>query len=163
MSNYINDSPWELAKARFIESLDPDSTETELFENATLENLYYSTSNADREDSENSKIRTLARQLGPLVSAIESFGSALDTFAQIAPLYLSPIWGCIRVILVVARTYAKFYGRFVETLSRIGDILPRFRKWVMIEVCSSVARTPLILRYQTSALPDYSIWKLFAI
>lgn len=114
-----DDSPWELAKARFLASLDPNSNEKELFENATLENLYYTTSNADRDDSENSKRRAVVRQLVPLISAIESFGKAIDTFAQIAPLYLSPIWGCIRVILVVAKVYAKFYGRLVETLGRI--------------------------------------------
>jgi hypothetical protein len=127
-ANITDDSPWELAKARFLASLDANTNEKELFENATLENIYYATSVADRDDAENSKTRAAVRQLAPLVSAIESYGKAVDTFAQIAPLYLSPIWGCIRVILVVAKAYGKFYGRLVETLGRIGDILPRFRK-----------------------------------
>ena len=121
-----SDDPWELAKARFLNELDP--TERDIFNNATIENLFYTTSNANRADAERSRIRSISQKLGPLVSAIESYGKALDVFSQIAPLYLSPIWGSIRVVLVIARTYGKFYQRIVDTLGRIGDILPRFRK-----------------------------------
>jgi hypothetical protein len=117
---------WQLAKARFLEDL--DHAERLLFQNATLENIYYSTSNISRDDAENSKTRAVIQKLGPLVSAIESYGKAVDTIAQIAPLYLLPIWGSIRVLLVVASAHGKFYNQIVDTLSRIGDILPRFRK-----------------------------------
>lgn len=117
--------PWELAKSRFSQDLEPH--EIDLFNNATLENIYYSASNANRADAETSKTRGVVRRLGPLVSAIESYGEAFDTFAQISPLYLSPIWGSIRVVLVVASSYSKFYDKIVDTLGRIGDILPRFR------------------------------------
>jgi hypothetical protein len=118
--------PWELAKARFLEDLGPH--EKELFNNATLENIYCSTSNTNREDAEKSKTRGVVRKLGPLVSAIESYGGAGDAFAQISPQYLSPIWGSIRIVLVAASSYTKFYEKIVDTLGRIGDILPRFRE-----------------------------------
>ncbi|KAE9368038.1 hypothetical protein N431DRAFT_494895 [Stipitochalara longipes BDJ] len=122
--------PWELAKSRFLEDL--DAHEKDLFNNATLENIYYSTSNTNRDDAEKSKIRGVVRRLGPLVSAIESYGGAFDAFAQISPQYLSPIWGSIRVVLVVAGSYSKFYDKIVDTLGRIGDILPRFRDYERI-------------------------------
>ncbi|PMD21213.1 hypothetical protein NA56DRAFT_572794 [Hyaloscypha hepaticicola] len=122
--------PWELAKSRFSQDLEPH--EIDLFNNATLENIYYSASNANRADAETSKTRGVVRRLGPLVSAIESYGEAFDTFAQISPLYLSPIWGSIRVVLVVASSYSKFYDKIVDTLGRIGDILPRFRDYERI-------------------------------
>ena len=118
--------PWELAKSRSLQDL--DLHEKDLFNNATLENIYYSTSNTNREDAQNSKTRVVVRRLGPLVSAIESYGGAFDTFAQISPQYLSPIWGSIRVLLVVAGSHTKFYDKIVDTLGRIGDILPRFRE-----------------------------------
>lgn len=120
------DDAWSLAKARFLEDLDPK--EQDIFRNATLENLYYSTSTSDRNDSDNSKSRLLARKIGPLVSAIESYGKALDTFSNIAPLYLAPIWGSIRVVLVLASAYGRFYDRIIDTLGRIGDVMPRFRE-----------------------------------
>lgn len=117
---------WGLAKARFLADLEP--SERDIFNNATLENLFYTTNNANRDDAEKSRVRKVAARLGPLVSAIESYGKALDTFAQIAPLYLSPIWGSIRVLLILARSYGKFFERVVDTLGRIGDVLPRFRE-----------------------------------
>ncbi|KAH7348858.1 hypothetical protein BKA65DRAFT_550923 [Rhexocercosporidium sp. MPI-PUGE-AT-0058] len=125
-----SDDPWALAKARFLSDLDP--SERDLFNNATLENLYYTTSNSNRDDAEKSRMRAVVAKLGPLVSAIESYGKALDTFAQIAPLYLLPIWGSIRVLLVLARSYGKFFERVVDTLGRIGDVLPRFRDYQRI-------------------------------
>lgn len=57
---------------------------------------------------------------------MEDYGKALDAYANIASLYLAPIWGSIRVVLVIANTHAKFYYRILDTLGRIGDILPRF-------------------------------------
>ncbi|KAG4436826.1 hypothetical protein IFR05_007675 [Cadophora sp. M221] len=125
-----SDDPWALAKARFLSDLDP--SERDLFNNATLENLYYTTSNSNRDDAEKSRVRAAATKLSPLVSAIENYGKALDTFAQIAPLYLSPIWGSIRVLLVLARSYGKFFERLVDTLGRIGDVLPRFQDYERI-------------------------------
>jgi hypothetical protein len=136
VTNCSEDGPWALAKARFLEDLEPH--EKELFNNATLENLFYETSNANRDDAEKSKTRGLAKKLGPLVSAIESYGSAFDNFAQIAPLYLSPIWGSIRVVLVAARAHGKFYERIVQTLERVGDILPRFRELYALAMCRSL-------------------------
>jgi hypothetical protein len=46
-------------------------------------------------------------------------------YANIAPMYLAPIWGSVRVLMVIARAYGKFYNRIVETLGRIGDVLPQ--------------------------------------
>jgi hypothetical protein len=141
-SPFGNDDPWAVAKTRFIADL--DDKERELFHNASLENLYYSASNVNRQDSENSKTRITIRKLGPLVSAIENYGKALDTFSNIAPLYLAPIWGSIRVVLVVAGAHGKFYDRIVDTLERIGDILPRFRKLLPLSLPFFV---PLPQRY----------------
>lgn len=128
--------PWELAKSRCSQDLEPH--EIDLLNNATLENIYYSASNANRADAETSKTRGVVRRLGPLVSAIEIYGGAFDTFAQISPLYLSPIWGSIRVVLVVASSYSKFYDKIVDALGIIGDILPRFRE---SELCSITPRS----------------------
>ncbi|KUJ07177.1 uncharacterized protein LY89DRAFT_370709 [Mollisia scopiformis] len=123
-------SAWALAKARSIDDLEP--SERQLYDNATLENIYYSTSNTVRSDGENSKTRNVIRKLGPLVSAIQSYGTAMDAFSQIAPLYLSPIWGSIRVLLVAADAHKKFYSKIVDVLERVGDILPRFRDYERI-------------------------------
>ena len=115
--------PWTLARDRYLESLEPD--ERPLFTEATIENLFHKTSNIQRADRISSKTRNAAEKLQPLVNKIEGFGKALDTFTSIAPLLVAPIWGSLRVVLVVAQKFTKFYEKIIDTLGRIGDILPR--------------------------------------
>jgi hypothetical protein len=117
--------PWLLAKRAL--SRRPRAPREDPFHEATLENSYYGTSNLERDDR-NSKSSAIIHKLHPLVEKVEEYGNALDAYANIAPMYLSPILGSIRVLVVIARVYGKFYNRIVETLGRIGDILPRFRK-----------------------------------
>ncbi|KAM3073582.1 hypothetical protein ACMFMG_004530 [Clarireedia jacksonii] len=122
----VND-PWLIAKERFFRNLDP--AERKLFEEATPENIYYKSSNIQRADAENSKTRKVLRSLQPLVDTIEDYGKAMDTFSNVAPLSLGPIWGCIRVVLALASNYGRFYNAIINTLARIGDILPNLRQY----------------------------------
>lgn len=117
---------WETAKARFMEGLDP--AEKIIFNEATVENLFYSSSVAEKQDSRDSKVRSAIEKIKPLITALEDYGKALDVYVQISPLHLSPIWGSIRVVLVIASAHSKFHGRMVEVLGRIGELLPRFRE-----------------------------------
>jgi hypothetical protein len=64
-----------------------------------------------------------------LVDTIEDYGKAMDTFSNVAPLSLGPIWGCIRVVLTLASNYGSFYDAMIHTLARIGDILPSLRRF----------------------------------
>lgn len=115
---------WRIAKARFLDGL--NDSERHLFNEATVENLFYRTSNDERKDRDESKARLVLGKIQPLVSAIEDYGKAMDTYANIASLYIAPIWGSIRVLLAIANGHSKFYSRIIDTFSRIGDILPRF-------------------------------------
>lgn len=115
---------WILAKARLLDELDDNQKAT--FNEALLENLLYTTSNIQKRDADDSKTRSVLKKLDPLIRAIEEYGKTLDAYSNIAPLYLAPIWGSIRVVLAVANTHSRFYSKFVETLGRIGDALPRY-------------------------------------
>lgn len=117
--------PWKIAKARFLEGLDDE--EKAIFNEATLENIFYRASNAERDDREASKAWSVVRRMNPLISAVEDYGKALDAYANIASLYLAPICGSIRVVLVIASSHSKYYSRIVEVFGRIGDALPSFR------------------------------------
>ncbi|TGO88249.1 hypothetical protein BPOR_0174g00020 [Botrytis porri] len=122
--------PWLIARDRFVEKL--DRAERALFNEATPENLYYKSSNIQKVDQKNSKTRAVLRSLGPLTKSIQDYGAAMDTFSNIAPLYLAPIWGSLRVILVLASSHGKFYDRIIDTFARVGDILPRLRDYQAI-------------------------------
>ncbi|THV47884.1 hypothetical protein BGAL_0282g00030 [Botrytis galanthina] len=81
--------PWLIARNRFIDQLDP--AERALFNEATPENLYYKSSNIQKADQKNSKTRAILKSLEPLTKSIQDYGAAMDTFSNIAPLYLAPI------------------------------------------------------------------------
>lgn len=121
---YVQLSAWETAKARFLNGLEP--AERALFDTATPENLLYTTSNLQRQDAIDSKTRKTFDKLHRITSAIDSYGKVIDTYAQISPLHVAPIWGSIRVVLILANKHAKFHSTMVDTLERIGDILPQF-------------------------------------
>ncbi|KAB8291562.1 hypothetical protein EYC80_006363 [Monilinia laxa] len=122
--------PWLTAKDRFI--IDLNETERALFNEATPENLYCSASNVQQADQKTSRTRAILRSLDPFMKAIQDYAAAMDTFANIAPLNLGPIWGSIRVVLALANNHGKFYDRMIETFARIGDILPRLRDYQAI-------------------------------
>jgi hypothetical protein len=140
------DDAWRIAKERFLADL--DDKERALFDKATLENLFYTSSNDQKDDSNSSKSRSVVQKLQPLISAVQDYGASFDTLSNIAPLYLAPIWGSIRIVLVLARNHGKFYDRITDTFERIGDLLPRFREcfsvfslqfsWFSINVGSQV-------------------------
>ncbi|RAL63639.1 hypothetical protein DID88_003682 [Monilinia fructigena] len=122
--------PWLIARDRFI--IDLNETERVLFNEATPENIYHSASNVQQADQKASKTRAILRSLDPFMKAIQDYAAAMDTFANIAPLNVGPIWGSIRVVLAIADNHGKFYDRMIETFARIGDILPRLRDYQAI-------------------------------
>lgn len=118
--------PWLLAKDHYLANLDDD--ERILFDKATIENLYYKTSNEAR-DERKRKASSAIRKLQPLAAALKDYGEALDVCTNISPLPVAPIWGSVRVLLVLAEKYDKYYNRISDVLGRIGDLLPRFKDY----------------------------------
>ncbi|KAF8535200.1 hypothetical protein BDD12DRAFT_893657 [Trichophaea hybrida] len=127
--------PWRRARERYLESQGrflEDLTDKErlLFEAASLENMFYSTSVAQNEHAENSTLRNAMTSLQPFCDTISQFGSAMDVYSNIAPSILCPIWGSVRVLLHVDRRgLHKYFERLVNMLAQIGDTLPRFREY----------------------------------
>ncbi|KAF2495524.1 hypothetical protein BU16DRAFT_610481 [Lophium mytilinum] len=117
--------PWALAKARYTEDLSDE--EQSLFETATLDNIFYRASAAEKKHKAESKTRAVHEKMRPLLEAVEDYGKAMDVYANTYSLALAPIWGSIRVLLQYASDFGKYYEKIVDILARIGDVLPRFR------------------------------------
>ena len=96
----IATQPWEAAKAKFLEGLPLE--EVKRFKDATIDNIFYVASVAQKKHARHSKIWPLQQRLSSLVDAIQDYGQALDVYANTYGLILSPIWGSIRVILHVS-------------------------------------------------------------
>lgn len=119
------EDPWLLARNRYIEDLDKE--EQEIFETASLENLLYSASAAQKDHKEQSKSRAISRKLEPLINAISQFGEALDIYSNTYTITMAPIWGSIRVLIHIAKEYQKCFKNLINMFTRIGNNLPRCR------------------------------------
>jgi hypothetical protein len=71
-------------------------------------------------------MRNVARKLQPLIDVIQEFGAAIDVYSNAYPLVLAPLWGSIRVLLVLGQSYKGFFDVIVHALEEIGEALPRF-------------------------------------
>ena len=116
--------PWLVARDRFLQ--DSTSEEKILFTYANPENLFYNTSNDERSNRNTSKMRAVSRKLEPLVDVIQEYGKAMDVYSNASSSILCPIWGSMRVLLVLAQSYGRFFDMIVEELQHIGEVLPRF-------------------------------------
>jgi hypothetical protein len=97
--SYAATDPWQLACNRYIEDLNEE--EKKRFTTASLKNLFYDASAAQKEHEEKSISRTISQRLEPFVAAIDQYGAALDVFTNTYPLAMAPLWGSIRVLLHV--------------------------------------------------------------
>ena len=90
---------WAQARERFIEDL--DAPERLLFAEASLENVFYSASAAQKTHQEGSRSRSLASKLESLLSGISQYGKALDVLSQ-GSTVLCLLWGSLRVVIHVS-------------------------------------------------------------
>ncbi|KAL8868513.1 MAG: hypothetical protein Q9174_004942 [Haloplaca sp. 1 TL-2023] len=116
---------WARARDRYVEDLSKE--EKASYAAATPETILYGASAAEYIHASSSSSVKIADKLRPLVAAIEQYGKALDVYTNTYSLVLSPLWGSIRVVLLLASEYSKFFDRIVDMFARIGDVLPRFR------------------------------------
>ena len=90
---------WTRARDRYAEDLTAE--EKPMFNEASIEKLFYDASVAEKKHAASSKTRDLWNKLEPLVAAIEQYGEAIDIYSNAYPLALCPLWGSVRVVLHV--------------------------------------------------------------
>jgi len=88
-----------MARNRYMEDLNEE--EKALFCYASLENLFYSASAAQKDHEEKSKSWAIFGRLEPLISAVDQYSSALDVYSNTYSLAMAPLSGSIRVLLHV--------------------------------------------------------------
>ena len=121
---------WTLAKQRFIQDLNED--EQRKFTEATPESIYYDATRTHRNYTSRSKLHGFQQSLRPLTDALEQYGKALDIFSNTYPLFLSPIWGSVRIVLLLSQASKNYHERIVSMFGQIGEALPRLRSYLYI-------------------------------
>lgn len=92
-------SAWEQARERFVKDL--EEPERLMFAEASLENIFYSASAAQKSHQNSSRSRNLASKLDVLLAGIDQYGKAMDVFSQASP-FLCSLWGALRVVIHVS-------------------------------------------------------------
>jgi hypothetical protein len=137
--------PWTNAKNSFLDSL-PDGADRTIFQEANVENMFYTASAGFQHHESNSKIAKARKKMMPVLESIEGYGKALDVLSQSSASILCPLWGSLRVLLHLALSYGDYYDKIVKMFERIGDVLPRFRSYQAL-----FPTHPQLLRYLTDA------------
>lgn len=96
----IATEPWEVAKSRFISGLTAENQAA--FTSATLENLFHRSSAIFQGYQIDSTLWRAQIKLKPLLDAFEEYGKALDVYANMSSLIMGPLWGSLRVVLLVS-------------------------------------------------------------
>lgn len=102
--------PWIVARDRYLDSLDEE--DKNLFKDASLENMLYATSVAQKDHERSSKLRAAHQRLQPFFAAIVTYGRALDVYSSASQAVLAPIWGSVRLLLRVGFASTKFISQF---------------------------------------------------
>lgn len=103
-------SAWEQARERFLEDL--EEPERLMFAEASLENIFYSASAAQKIHQEGSRARYLASKLHSLLAGIDQYGKAMDVFSQASP-FVCLLWGTLRVVIHVSCLAAAWDDDFI--------------------------------------------------
>lgn len=98
-SHLPSQDAWTRARNRYMEDLTHE--EKQLYLQASPEMIFYDASAAEKSHGASSSSRGLMNKLQPFISAIEQYSQALDVYSNAYPLALSPLWGSIRVLLLV--------------------------------------------------------------
>ena len=106
MSPLPSQDAWTRARNRYVEDLTHE--EKQFYIQATPERIFYDASAAEKSHKASSIGRGLMHKLQPFVDAIEQYGQALDVYSNAYSLALSPLWGSIRVLLLVRLSWTPF-------------------------------------------------------
>ena len=90
---------WTKARERFIEDL--EEPERLMFAEASIENIFYSASTAQKVHQQGSRSLYLASKLDTLLAGIDQYGKAMDVLSQASP-FICPLWGALRVLIHVS-------------------------------------------------------------
>lgn len=154
--------PWTNAKNRFLDSL-PDDADRQIFQEASLENLFYTASAGFQHHEFTSKIAKARKKLKPVLESLDGYSKALDVLSQSSASILCPLWGSLRIVLHLALSYEKYYDKIIDMYDRIGDLLPRFRSYQAL-----FPTHPQLLAYLTDAYLEivkfsYDASRVFAL
>ncbi|KAK4166934.1 hypothetical protein QBC43DRAFT_286325 [Cladorrhinum sp. PSN259] len=78
----------------------------------------------------NRKPNSILNRMEPLLSVIEHYSEVASIFVQVNQSVLAPVWGSIRLLVVVLRSYATYVDEVLAYLEVIQRNMPRYSEYV---------------------------------
>ncbi|KAF2138225.1 uncharacterized protein K452DRAFT_90147 [Aplosporella prunicola CBS 121167] len=136
---------FEAAKKEFISSVRNGEPEVSHF--ASISEVYDATEEIQNEQSKSGTLRNL-RMIQPYLDCLNHYAGVIETFAQVKPDVISLIWGPIKMILLVTKTYVKGYEKIWDAMAQVGARLPQFEKYARVFEQYSQIKQVLCLFYK---------------
>ncbi|KAF5987680.1 hypothetical protein FBULB1_1837 [Fusarium bulbicola] len=77
---------------------------------------------------QNQKGKSIASRLFPVLQAVHSFTSVIDTYVSSNPTIAALVWGSVKMTMMIMLNAAPYYEAFVELCMELGRICPRFEQ-----------------------------------
>ncbi|KLO80598.1 Uncharacterized protein LW93_2937 [Fusarium fujikuroi] len=78
---------------------------------------------------QNQRGKSIASRLFPVLQAVHSFTSVIDTFVSSNPTIAALVWGSVKMTMTIMLNAASYYEAFVELCMELGKICPRFEQY----------------------------------
>ncbi|KAJ2906439.1 hypothetical protein MKZ38_001799 [Zalerion maritima] len=76
-----------------------------------------------------SRVHDVVTKMQPFVLFFERFARSLDVISNACPEIMSPAWGLLRAVLLVARESDTYFLRLIDMLQQMGDRIPRLKAY----------------------------------
>ncbi|KAI5778710.1 hypothetical protein EDC01DRAFT_634495 [Geopyxis carbonaria] len=120
VGNHID--AWDRAVSIFTQDLGP--SEKDLYMSATPKKVLQSAEEIHTRASKKDKLLHAAGVLQPFIYKLEQLGKPLDIYSGASNTVLAPLWGSIRVLIVLVGAHEKYYVLIADMLGRIGEAIP---------------------------------------
>ncbi|ORY06230.1 ankyrin repeat-containing domain protein [Clohesyomyces aquaticus] len=121
--------PWAEAVAQFEQGL--TTKEKSLYSDANPEDIAKEIISLEVQQHTSSKLRRVLARVQPLLDAVGDYGKALDVLSNTSSV-MPPLWGAIRVVLMVAQKWSEYYSELAAMLEQIAAVLPRYSTYSVL-------------------------------
>jgi hypothetical protein len=135
------------AKLDFEKDLKDPKILQEIKQTTSMHQVYETALKIQEEQGRTGKLRHF-RKIEPYLKRLREFESAINVFAQTKADLLSPIWGSIKLLLVLTSTLSQSFDAIRDVMSDIGFRLPFFEAYTNLFTESTRIADVLCLFYR---------------
>ncbi|KAI1355974.1 hypothetical protein F5Y01DRAFT_325067 [Xylaria sp. FL0043] len=121
----LNADSFQRALSRFKKTLPPDLIRE--FSTCTLQDVHGICRGIQQEHGREGILRNM-RRLESFVEAMEQFGKVIEVFVNVND-FIGFIWGPIKFLLGIARTYLDSFDKLLGVYEQVGDAIPGLQQY----------------------------------